>query len=144
MSDITSVRQEMWFGLFGPDGHAVPIRAKWSYQRDDPFAVTVLFTCEGASVSWTFSRELLIEGTIQRAGLGDLQIWPVADGADPDVSGARIHMEFMNPTGYALVAGPRSGLLAFLKRTLDLVAAGHESEYQDIDSTITAIFSEAA
>ncbi|MFF4346220.1 SsgA family sporulation/cell division regulator [Streptomyces sp. NPDC001530] len=64
----------------------VPISIEFSYTNRDPYAVTLIFDAEGNQpVRWVFSRELLTEGIMARAGGGDVAVWP-EERADGQVS----------------------------------------------------------
>lgn len=46
------------------------------YDPADPFAVTLAFRTDTQQVTWTFGRDLLIEGLYEPTGDGDMHIWP--------------------------------------------------------------------
>ena len=134
MSDVSSISHEMWCALRGD--HSTPLLGKFIYAKRDPWAVKIIFSAQGGTVDWVFGRELLIEGTLQPTGVGDVRIWPSGVVASP---GSLVNLEFRNATGAATVSVNRAGLLGFLKRSLELVPVGHERKHLDIDAAIQVI-----
>lgn len=100
-----------------------------SYDRTDPFAVRMAFpapaTLEGTEVSWEFSRELLAAGMDASAGAGDVRIRPF--GYDRTV------LEFHASEGIAMVHVRTAELRRFLRRAQELVPAGEEHRFLDLD-----------
>ena len=57
------------------------VKAELRYYCDDPFAVQMVMSIDQSpAVSWTFGRELLINGTTMPSGIGDVQVFPTHDG----------------------------------------------------------------
>ncbi|MER5276612.1 SsgA family sporulation/cell division regulator [Streptomyces sp. NPDC002809] len=104
-----------------------------SYDRTDPFAVRMAFpapaTLEGTEVSWEFSRELLAAGMDAPAGVGDVRVRPF--GYDRTV------LEFHAAEGIAMVHVRTAELRRFLRRAQDLVPAGDEYRFLDLDRSLT-------
>ncbi|MFE9817638.1 SsgA family sporulation/cell division regulator [Streptomyces sp. NPDC005773] len=100
-----------------------------SYDRTDPFTVRMAFpapaTLEGTDVSWEFSRELLTAGMDASAGVGDVRIRPF--GYDRTV------LEFHAAEGIAMVHVRTAELRRFLRRAQELVPAGEEHRFLDLD-----------
>lgn len=100
-----------------------------SYDRTDPFAVRMAFpapaTLEGTEVSWEFSRELLAAGMDASAGVGDVRVRPF--GYDRTV------LEFHAAEGIAMVHVRTAELRRFLRRAQELVPAGEEHRFLDLD-----------
>ncbi|HWF68267.1 MAG TPA: SsgA family sporulation/cell division regulator [Mycobacterium sp.] len=114
-------------------GAAAPVQTRWSFRKDEPFAVTVAFCAErGRWVEWIFARDLLIEGLTEPAGIGDLRVRP---GVDEDT----LTLEINSPSGNAVFELDRAATLEFLASTLELVPAGAESEYFDPDKLLEEI-----
>jgi hypothetical protein len=111
-------------------GHAaVPLVANLHYSADDPFAIRMaLDVGTDEPVEWTFARDLLASGLQERAGAGDVRIFP-GGPYDYDV----LNIALSSPSGRAQFEAPLSAMAAFLQRTLAIVAAGHEIESIDID-----------
>lgn len=104
-----------------------------SYDRTDPFAVRMAFpapaTLEGTEVSWEFSRELLAAGLDAPAGVGDVRVRPF--GYDRTV------LEFHAAEGIAMVHVRTAELRRFLRRAQELVPAGDEHRFLDLDGSLT-------
>ncbi|MEV0746488.1 SsgA family sporulation/cell division regulator [Streptomyces sp. NBC_01220] len=103
-----------------------------SYDRTDPFAVRMAFpapaTLEGTEVSWEFSRELLTAGMDASAGVGDVRVRPF--GYDRTV------LEFHAAEGIAMVHVRTAELRRFLRRAQELVPAGEEHRFLDVDRSL--------
>ncbi len=104
-----------------------------SYDRTDPFAVRMAFpapaTLRGTEVSWEFSRELLATGMDAPAGVGDVRVRPF--GYDRTV------LEFHAAEGIAMVHVRTAELRRFLRRAQQLVPAGAEHRFLDLDRNLT-------
>lgn len=107
--------------------------ATLQYDCRDPFAVRMAFpataTLEGTEVSWEFSRELLTAGMEGAAGVGDVRIRPF--GYDRTV------LEFHAVEGIAMVHVRTAELRRFLGRAQELVPAGQEHRFLDLDRSLT-------
>ena len=83
-------------------------------------------------VEWIFARELLTVGIVRRVGDGDVQVWPArADGE------RTLNISLTSPFGQALFEVPLPPLTEFLHRTYDLVSAGRETDFMDLDDELT-------
>ncbi|MFE4646810.1 SsgA family sporulation/cell division regulator [Streptomyces sp. NPDC056730] len=115
------------------------VPATLRYDRADPFAVRMAFpplaTLEGTEVTWEFSRELLATGMTEPVGYGDVRVRPFGYG--------RTVLEFHAPEGTAMVHLRTAELRRFLERTQDLVPAGHEHLYLDLDHDLTELLRDA-
>ncbi|WP_189824525.1 SsgA family sporulation/cell division regulator [Streptomyces finlayi] len=113
------------------------VPATLSYDRTDPFAVHMTFpppaTLEGVEVVWTFARELLTSGLDEAAGVGDVQLRPYGYG--------RTVLELHATEGVAMVHIRTAELRRFLKQTLELVPAGTEHRYLDVDQDLAQLLS---
>jgi hypothetical protein len=109
-----------------------PVRSRWSYRAGQPFTVTAAFqTDRDRWVEWVFSRELLVEGLTDPAGVGDVRFRPLADrGLDMLV------VEIESPEGYAMLELDRESVAGFLGATEDVVPLGAEQEHFDVDALI--------
>ncbi|MFD6531448.1 SsgA family sporulation/cell division regulator [Streptomyces sp. NPDC060184] len=105
------------------------LAATLRYDRAQPFAVRIAFparaTLEGTDVSWEFSRELLARGVDAPAGLGDVRVRPFGQ--------ERTALEFHAAEGVAMVHVRTSELRRFLRRAQELVPAGDEHRFLDLD-----------
>lgn len=114
-------------------GSLVPIQTRWSYQADEPFAVTVSFCAErGRWVEWVFARDLLITGLERPSGIGDLRVRPGEDGDT-------VILEVHSPNGEAAFELDRADTEAFVNTTLNLVPEGTESDHFDFDRLLEEI-----
>ena len=52
------------------------LSADFSYNPADPLAVAMTLSTVAGPVTWTFARELLIEGQYEPTGEGDVHVWP--------------------------------------------------------------------
>ncbi|MEK8145771.1 SsgA family sporulation/cell division regulator [Streptomyces sp. M10(2022)] len=107
--------------------------ATLQYDRGNPFAVRMAFpapaTLEGTEVSWEFSRELLTAGMEASSGVGDVRVRPFGY--------ERTVLEFHATEGIAMVHVRTAELRRFLKRAHELVPAGEEYRFLDLDRDLT-------
>lgn len=132
---MTTIHHEQVADLLPNAGadRLVPVSTRWTYDTQEPYAVTVAFATErGRWVEWVFARDLLIEGLTEPSGDGDLRISP---DADPDLLVLEIHA----PTGSAAFILDREDTTDFLASTLDLVPAGFESAHFDVDRLLAEL-----
>ena len=147
-TDRDMVRAEQELRLIGPEGLIVPLTAAWSYSRKDPYAVTMsLFAGADEAVTWTFCRELLAAALLGPAGIGDVHAWPaaaVASAEDGVGAGEKIlNIMLGSPDGCALFEAVAAGIEEFLGRTYEVVAAGQESGYLNIDAGLAELLTQA-
>lgn len=120
--------------LMVPEGPGLPVPARMSFWRSDPFAVHLGFdTGDNALVIWTFARDLLDAGTREATGLGDVQVAPARS------DGSRLVMGLSSPTGQATFELDRSTVQNFLATTFALVPTGHESDHLDVDAELQSV-----
>ncbi|OLF05034.1 sporulation protein SsgA [Actinophytocola xinjiangensis] len=114
---------------------STPVRSRWSYRADQPFTVVAAFqTDRNRWVEWVFARDLLAEGLMTSAGMGDVRLHPVTDrGLEMLV------VEIESPEGYAMLELDLGGVADFLDATEEVVPPGEESEYFDVDGLIDEI-----
>ncbi|MGX4694104.1 SsgA family sporulation/cell division regulator [Streptomyces sp. JNUCC 63] len=105
-----------------------PVLAHLSYDADDPFAVTAVFSHDGRVLArWKLDREMLGDGLEGPVGIGDVRFRPVSSGPWEELC-----MEFYgnaHPDGgrhHAAVFVWAPAVAAFLRQTHDLVAPGEE------------------
>ncbi|MET9443468.1 SsgA family sporulation/cell division regulator [Streptomyces sp. NPDC006610] len=105
-----------------------PVLAHLSYDADDPFAVTAVFSHDGHVLArWQLDREMLGEGLRRPVGVGDVRFRPESTGVweelrmeflgDPRVNGERHH---------AVVFAWAPAVAAFLRQTHEVVPPGEE------------------
>lgn len=135
----TVIEQAVEARLIASDPRVQTVPAVLSYDREDPFAVRMVFpapaTLEGVEVCWAFARELLEAGVDTSVGMGDVRVRPY--GFDRTV------VEFHAPEGTAMVHIRTSELRRFLKRTQLMVPPGHEHHYLDLDEDLTVLLRDA-
>ena len=109
-----------------------PVRSRWSYRADHPYTVMAAFQTDHERwVEWVFSRDLLVEGLTDSAGVGDVRFRPLSErGLDMLV------VEIESPEGYALLEVDLESVAGFLGATDDLVPLGTEGEHFDVDALI--------
>jgi hypothetical protein len=112
-----------------------PVRSRWSYRADQPFTVTAAFqTDRDRWVEWVFSRELLVEGLDDSAGVGDVRFRPIEE------RGLRmLVIEIESPEGYALLELDHEAVAEFLDVTEELVPLGAEDDHFDVDALIAEL-----
>ena len=148
-SDRDMVWAEQELRLMGPEQLIVPLAVEWSYSRQDPYAVTLsLDTGAEQPVQWIFARDLLASALLGPAGLGDVQAWPAAESAGPQEDGAGAGEKIVNivlgsPDGSARFEAGAAGIEAFLDRTHELVPAGQESGFLNIDDGLADLLTQA-
>ncbi|MEU6812546.1 SsgA family sporulation/cell division regulator [Streptomyces sp. NPDC046831] len=105
-----------------------PVLAHLSYDSDDPFAVTAVFSHDGRVLArWKLDREMLGEGLRRPVGVGDVRFRPVSSGLWEE-----LRMDFYgdtHPDGerhHAAVFAWAPGIAAFLRETHELVPPGRE------------------
>lgn len=115
---------------------SVGVTARFSYAVDDPYAVRMTFhLTRDTAVTWTFSRELLVEGTYRPCGHGDVRIWPTrAHGK------GSLCLALTSPEGEALLEAPAAAVTAWLEDTLRAVPPGTEEERLDLDGSLAELF----
>ncbi|TDQ51623.1 SsgA family sporulation/cell division regulator [Actinorugispora endophytica] len=130
-SDITAT-SELGLRLIVPDRAAVPLAARLDYTADDPYAIKVAFHVgEDEPVEWIFARELLTVGIVRAVGEGDVRVWPSKDDGE-----RTINISLSSPFGHAQFDAQVSPLAEFLHRTYEIVPAGQEGDYVDLDAEI--------
>jgi hypothetical protein len=130
----TRVQVEVSLSLVVPEGSALPVQASLRYEPADPYAVHVVFHAgdePGAQVSWSFARQLLVDGLTEPSGMGDVRVWPWIGDEGPVAA-----LALSSPDGHALFEVPRKSLENFLASTYTQVALGGESEHLDLDATL--------
>jgi Streptomyces sporulation and cell division protein, SsgA len=115
--------------------HSLPVAAQLTYRADDPYAAHVAFHVgEDASVTWTFARELLVEGVFRPCGEGDVRVWPAkVQGRD------LICVALSSPEGDALLEMSSSVVSRWLERTLRAVPPGRESQALGLDEALAEL-----
>jgi len=132
MNSSTTISAELGLRLVVPDRSTVPLSATLEYAADDPYAIRMAFHVGNEDpVEWIFARELLTVGIERQAGFGDVRVWPA--GPDDDRT---LQLALSSPFGDALFDVPLIPMADFLHKTYDIVAAGRETEFVDMDTEL--------
>lgn len=132
MNSSSTASAEVGLRLVVPDRTTVPLLATLEYAADDPYAIRVAFHVgDDDPVEWIFARELLTVGVVRRAGDGDVQVWPGDDTGE-----GALNLSLSSPFGTAHFEAPLAPLTDFLNRTYEIVAAGRESDFIDIEAEL--------
>ena len=115
---------------------ADPVTGTFRYTPSDPWAVSATFASATAgSVTWTFARDLLVQGQYEPVGDGDVHVWPCL-GADAT---AVVVIELDPDQHSVLLEAPARELHAFIEATLACVPVGRESEQVDLDAALAKL-----
>jgi Streptomyces sporulation and cell division protein, SsgA len=143
----TTISAELSLRLVVPQQTIVPLVASLYYSGRDPYAVRMAFHVgTDEPVEWIFARDLLASGIESPQGDGDVRVWPSAascaeaDGLDvigtADAEGGVLNIELSSPFGQAHFEAPAQAMSAFLRRTYQIVPAGRESDFIDIETEL--------
>jgi hypothetical protein len=153
-SSSTTISAELGLRLVVPQQTIVPLVASLYYSGSDPYAVRMAFHVgTDEPVEWIFARDLLAAGIDARQGDGDVKVWPSAqscaesDGleviGDASTEGKVLNIELSSPFGQAHFEVPAQAMAAFLQRTYQIVPAGQESGYIDIETELNDLLRQA-
>jgi Streptomyces sporulation and cell division protein, SsgA len=135
MNSSATVTADLGLILVVPDHGSVPLVASLSYSAEDPYAIRMAFQVgTDEPVEWIFARDLLAVGLEGPAGEGDVQVWP-AEEHGSEV----LNLALSSPFGEARFEAPRSSAAAFLSRTYEVIAPGHESDHVDLDAELDEV-----
>ncbi|WP_406000569.1 SsgA family sporulation/cell division regulator [Streptomyces sp. NBC_00829] len=131
----TVVEREVELNLVLSPERSIPVPARLTYRTDDPYAVRITFHIGSDNpVTWTFARELLVEGVFRACGQGDVRVWPEkAEGRSV------VLMGLSSPEGKALLEVSATVVSAWLERTLRVVPPGSEPEQLGIDDGLAEL-----
>jgi sporulation and cell division protein SsgA len=132
MNSSATVAAELGLRLVVPEHGGVPLTASLYYRGDDPYAIRMAFHVGmDDPVEWIFARDLLAAGLDHVAGEGDVRVWP-SPGPNRDV----LNISLSSPFGQAQFEAPLAALTGFLLRTFEVVPAGREGDFIDIDGEL--------
>ncbi|MEZ5157289.1 MAG: SsgA family sporulation/cell division regulator [Candidatus Nanopelagicales bacterium] len=114
----------------------MPVPAVFGYSAHEPLSVTATFSAGDTEVEWVFARDLLQGGTDRPAGDGDVTCWPTTIAGEPLVC-----IALRSPSGQALLEAPADEIDEFLRRSYEVVPAGSESDFLDLDTLIESLLS---
>lgn len=119
--------------LVVPGDDGLLLRATLRYDPADPFAVEATFKAADESISWVLGRDVLADGLVGEAGIGDVHVWPQEwHNGEPDM----VLIELSSPDGHATLAVDAVDLTSFLRRTFQVVPQGSEGDFLDLDDVI--------
>ncbi|NGY65871.1 SsgA family sporulation/cell division regulator [Lentzea sp. NEAU-D13] len=101
-----------------PDGTVESMNVDLQYRSDDPHAVTLRFQTRDQESTWVVGRELLSDGLLSPAGIGDVRLRP----HDGDV----LVLELFTEDSHAVFHLSHDELSRFLDSTYAVVPAGRE------------------
>lgn len=127
-----SVQQDMFTVLHG---QAAPVVTRWTYDAEDPFAVTfAVRTRNDRWVEWLVARDLVVESLEGPTGIGHIRMSPqIVQGYDI------VEIEISSHDGRAILEVDRDLLRSFVDSTTALVALGDEATRLDLDLEIAKI-----
>ena len=132
MNSSTTISAELALRLVVPDHTNVPLLATVEYAASDPYALRVAFHVgNDEPVEWIFARELLTLGMARMVGDGDVQVWPGRTDGN-----RLLNIGLSSPFGDALFEAPLAPLADFLHRTFEIVPAGRETDFVDIEAEL--------
>ncbi|MFJ1748944.1 MULTISPECIES: SsgA family sporulation/cell division regulator [unclassified Streptomyces] len=127
-----SVQAEVLMSFLVSEELSFRIPVELHYEMGDPYAVRMTFHLPGdAPVTWTFGRELLLDGINTPSGDGDVHIAPTAPEDLSDV-----HIRLQVGDDHALFRVSAAPLVAFLDRTDRLVPLGQERTLGDFEGNL--------
>ncbi|MGH3871255.1 MAG: SsgA family sporulation/cell division regulator [Pseudonocardiaceae bacterium] len=130
-NDHVTLRSSAVFDLLAPRTPAVPVQVELRYDTRDPYAIVAAFrTGRAGWVEWVFSRDLLADGLLARAGDGDVRIRP--SSGDPEI----VVMELSSPSGHAVFEASAQRLAEFLDASYDIVLPGNETRWMNVDDAL--------
>lgn len=114
------------------------LSADFSYNPADPWAVAMTLSTVTGPVTWTFARDLLIEGQFEPTGDGDVHVWPCLSPCGEAV----VIVELDSPAGETLLQFPTRAIQDFVYASLEAVALGEEQT--DIDAWLENLLASEA
>lgn len=113
-------------------GVETAIRAQFSYDTNDPYAVTLTVATSTGSLTWHFARELLDKGQYSPIGDGSVHVWPCLGSRGESV----VIIELYQGAECQLFQVPTRELHQFLGATLRAIPRGQESLHLNVDNWI--------
>lgn len=105
------------------------------YRRNDPYAVTMTFLTGSGDLTWTFGRDLLVDGVNLPTGQGDVHVAPsIASNGR-----AGVHIELSSPDGHLVLQARADDVNDFITRSTEVVPVGSESVQVEVDSLIAQL-----
>ncbi|WP_238426402.1 SsgA family sporulation/cell division regulator [Streptomyces adustus] len=120
--------------VVGGEPH-VSLPAAFHYHRADPYAVRLsIGTTSSGTVNWVFALSLLQDGMSRPVGEGDVLVSPRRSSHGPV-----IRIVVRSRLGSAVLDMKASPVAHFLDRARELVPAGTEGSYVDMDHIATLL-----
>ncbi|HEY1822209.1 MAG TPA: SsgA family sporulation/cell division regulator [Trebonia sp.] len=142
--DSSTIVAELGVWLVLPEQTIVPLAASLIYSTEDPYAVRITFHVGlDEPIKWIFARDLLCTGIEERAGLGDVTVWPSAR-SESGAPGSVLNLKLSSPFGHAHLEVPARSISDFLCRTYQLVPGGEESEHMDVEAGLNDLLRQAS
>jgi hypothetical protein len=117
-----------------PESAAVACRLR--YTPESPYSVRLdLVTSPGDQVTWVISRDLLLAGTEELSGQGDVKIWPSRQRGDTP----SLYLRLERPHVSAMFATELRPIRLWLQETYTVVPAGGESLLVDWDALAASL-----
>ncbi|MHC5904203.1 SsgA family sporulation/cell division regulator [Streptomyces sp. S6] len=127
---VQTVQAEVMMSFLVSEELSFRIPVELAYESYDPYAVRLTFHLPGdAPVTWTFGRELLIDGVGRPCGEGDVRVAP----AGPESLG-EVLIRLQVGADQAVFRSSAAPLIAFLDRTDRVVPLGQEASFADFDA----------
>jgi hypothetical protein len=128
----STVTRELIARLPASEFPDLALRVLLCYDSADPYAVrATFFLADQGPVSWIFARDLLITGTTDSAGEGDVRI-SVSRMSRP----RSVYLALQTPEGSALIELSLPDVADFLRTTYVLCEPGDEDDHLDLDLAI--------
>ena len=135
MNRSDTVAAELGLTLVVPEHGGVPLTASLFYRGDDPYAIRMAFHVgTDDPVEWIFARDLLAAGMHDPAGDGDVRVWPGTGAAE-----RVLNISLSSPFGQAHFEAPLPAMSQFLLRTFEVIPAGRECDFTDIDGELNEL-----
>ncbi|MEV6793808.1 SsgA family sporulation/cell division regulator [Streptomyces sp. NPDC051320] len=126
------VQAEVMMSFLVSEELSFRIPVELCYDVTDPYAIRMTFHLPGdAPVTWTFSRELLLDGINAPTGEGDVHVSPSEPAGLSDT-----HIRLQVGADRALFRAGSAPLVAFLDRTDKLVPLGQEHTLRHFDGSL--------
>ncbi len=116
-------------------GQGHHLNSVMAYSRRDPFAVTMTFLTPDESLTWTFARDLLIQGLRRTSGEGDVCVAPAVCPAGRPV----VLITLSSPDGHLMLQARTTQIAEFVDRSLSVVPIGSEVPHLDIDGLVAQL-----
>lgn len=97
------------------------------WDESDPAAVQLIFDPDDCDTDWLVAREVLIGGLAERAGLGDVAVWPTGASASGSRRLAIRLAASCAEDDNCVITLAWSPVQMFLRRTCEVVAVGAET-----------------